>query len=399
MYRTLPRIPLYTRLDAKETDFLLGSGTGLRLSLYLPFDKSWSEPLEDKILLRDLRRDALQALEGRGTHATEVEALLAPVDALLAEPDAGRFQGQGLALFADAKRSLILLLPQAPRASVQLDARFRLDGILPQLQRRDRYALLGISQQHVRLWDCDGVGMREISLEGLETDIRRTRHFREAEYQALFHSNSSGHHGTLGHGQDPARYAIGPGDGKGLKQEIELFFRQIDRGIQARLPAPGIPLILAGVGFLLPIYRRVNTYIGLIDKDLPGHPGLPGNAEDLHVRANALLAAQETEEKNLGLGLFVENLARSRSCSGYTDVVPCAARNRLTHLFLPLGHTQWGNYDPASGRTQLFDGFRPGAEDLANLACIHALLGRAKVYSMPEKELPHNAGIAALYRN
>ncbi len=398
MFRTLTRIPLFTRLEAKDTEFLVSSGSGPRLSLYLPFDKSWREPLEDKILLRDLRRDALLALENQGTFTTDAEALLAAIDSLLSEPDASRFHGQGLALFTDGIRSLTLLLPQAPQAAVQVDVRFRLDGILPQIQHRDRYSLLSLSQHQIRLWDCDGVAMREISLEGLETDIRRTRHFQEAEYQALFHSNSSGHHGTMGHGQDSAHFATGPGDGKGLKQEIEGFFRQIDHGIQARLPATGVPLILAGVGFLLPIYRRVNTYKGLVEKDLPGHSGMLGTTDDLHARANALLAGREYEEKNVALGYYVENLARARSCAGYTDVVPCAARNQLTHLFLPLGKTQWGSYEPATGRTELHESFRPGSESLANLACIHALLGRAKVYSMPEKELPQGSGIAALYR-
>jgi hypothetical protein len=398
MFRTFNRTPLFTRLEPRDTEFLVSSGTEPRLSLYLPFNKSWREPLEDKILLRELRRDALSAMERQGSHTTEAESLLEPIEGLLADPDAGRFLGQGLALFTDGKRSLILLLPQRPQASVEVDIRFRLDGILPQIQRRDRYALLSLSQHQIRLWDCDGVAMREISLEGLETDIRRTRHFQEAEYQALFHSNSSGHHGSFGHGQDSAHFATGPGDGKRIKQEIELFFRQIDHGIQERLPAAGVPLILAGVGFLLPIYRRVNTYKGLIEKELPGHPGVLGTSDNLHARANALLAAREYEERNLALGFYLGNLARARSCAGYTDVVPCAVRGQLTHLFLPLDKTQWGTFDPATGRTQLQDRFSQGSVDLSNLACAHALLGRVKVYAMPEKELPNGAGIAALYR-
>jgi hypothetical protein len=393
---TLTRFPLKTRLEAADKDFLTSAEPGLRLSLYLPFIKSWREPLEDKILLRDLRREARASLENHFASASERESLQAPIDALLADPDASRLAGEGMAIFAAEGKALAMLLPHAPAPSVLVDRRFRLQGILPQMFGRDRYCLLGLSQHAVRLWDCDGVAMIPISLDGLDTDIRSTLHFEDAQRQASLHTNSSGHHG-MGRG-DAAHSGAGPGKGKDIKAEIETFFRQIDHGIQARLPGPGRPLLIAGVEFLLPIYRKVNTYKGLLPSEIPGNPESSGSLADLHARANALVRERERSDSNQAMGTYLENLARARSCAGYTDTVTCAAQGRLTHLFVEQGPIRWGTYEPENGRTTVWEGYRDGAEDLANLACFHAYHGRAQIYAFAPGELPGGAGIAGLYR-
>lgn len=396
MSTSLTTLPLLTRLDGKDSAFLASTGTGWRLSLYLPFDKNWRESLEEKIQLRDLRREAARCLLARGASAPIQASLLEPIDTLLSRPDAARLAGEGLALFASAERALVLLLPTAPAPWVGIDTHFRLDGILAPLFNRDRFLLLSLSQHAVHLWDCDGVAMRAIPLDGIDTDIRRTRHFEQAERQASVHTNSSGHHGQ-GRG-DAAHFVSGPGDGKEAKIEIEVFFRQIDHGIRSRLPADGMPLLLAGVSYLLPIYRRVNTYAHLLEADLPGNSESLGTPDDLHARANALMAERERVDRNHAMGLFVENLARPRSCAGYTDVVPCAVQRRLTHLLLARGRDQWGALDAATGQTRLFDGYQAGAEELSNLACVHAIQGQAQVYAFAPGEMPAGAGIAALFR-
>jgi hypothetical protein len=393
MSRTPFRLPLQTRLEEKDIVFLTQSGPAPKLSLYLPFDISWREPHAEKILLKDLRRKAERDLENRGVLAGGIAAILAPIDTLSAETQPFRDPGEGLALFSDGENAIALLLPKAPAAEVQIDRHFRLDGILPQVSGRDRFYLLSLSQHSIKLWDCDAVAMRAISLEGLETDIRNTPHFQGTEYQALFHSSTSS-----GHGHSSAYAGIGLHDGKKAKEEIEVFFRGLEHGIRPRLTARRQPMLLAGVGFLFPIYRAVNTYPALLAAELPGNPEALGSPEELHARANALLQEEEVRERNRALATYVENLTRARSCAGYTDVAPCAFQERLSHLFVPQGAQQWGTFEPSTGKTTLLNSHREGAMDLANFTCVQAIRGRAKVYALPAAELPGGAAIAGLYR-
>lgn len=393
MSNALIRVPVLTRLEEKDVAFLTQAGPSLKLSLYLPFDKSWNEPHSDRVLMNDLRRDAENALRNRGMLPGGIEPILAPLDTLLADAQANRFEGEGLAVFSDGGNALALLLPNPPVPGAHIDSYFRLDGVLTQLFRRDRFYLLSLSQHAVNLWDCDGVSRRPVSLEGLETDIRNTPHYQEAEYQSVFHSGGPA---AQGHGSSYA--GIGTADGKRVKKEIEGFFRSIDHGIQARLADKRQPMVLAGVGFLLPIYRRVNTYARLLEADLPGNPEALGTPEDLHRRAYALVQSAEASERNHALGIYVENLSRARSCAGYTDLVPCAVRGRLSHLFVAQGIPQWGDFEPSNGRTTLFDGFRDGAVDLSNVACVHAIRNHAKAYALPAAEMPAGTQIAGLFR-
>lgn len=393
MSSTLIRLPMHTRLEEKDIAFLTQAGSSLKLSMYFPFDKTWREPLMEKVLLKDLRRTAAYALQNRGALSGGIEAILAPVDSLLADTQTFRYEGEGLALFSDGEKTLAVLLPKAPAPSAEIDFRFRLDGVLTQVFARDRFYLLSLSQHAVKLWDCDGVSLHPISLEGLETDIRKTPHFQEAEYQAVVHSGNAS-----GHGQSSSHAGIGVADGRKLKKEIEVFFRAIDHGIQSRILAKKQPMVLAGVGFLLPIYRAVNTYAGLLAADLPGNSEALGTPEDLHQRAYALLQAAEIQERNQALGTFIENLTRARSCAGYTDLVPCAAQGRLSHLFVARGVLQWGDFEQATGRTVLFDTYRDGAVDLGNVACVGAIRTHAKAYAVPAGEMPAGSQIAGLYR-
>jgi hypothetical protein len=62
------------------------------------------------------------------------------------------------------------------------------------------------------------------------------------------------------------------------------------------------------------------------------------------------------------------------------------------------GPIHWGTYEPETGRTTDWDVYRDGAEELANLACIHAYHGRARIYAFAAGELPSAAGIAGLFR-
>lgn len=395
MRRQARPVPIRTRFDDEDIAFLTRMGSALKLSMLIPFDPAWKGRAESRILLGDLRRLAGDTLRTRGALDGGAEGLLAPVDALLATPEALDKAGNGLALFSDGEEALAVALPSAPAPGAQIDLCFRLEAVLPQISGRDRFYLLELAQHGIRLWDCDGVTWEAVGLEGIETDIRSMPHFESAEYQALFHTTA----GNRAHGGGSSYSGIGAGDKRDLKREIEGFFRQIDRGLREKLKEGDRPLILAGPGFLLPIYRQVNTFKGLREEELPGHPESMGSIADLHGRALNLMRTVEKKERAKALALYRENLSTERSCAGFTDLVPCAAEGRLTHLFLPEGMIQWGDFEPENGRTTLFEGYRDGARDLANLACVSALSGGARVYAVPREEMPEGASIAGLARS
>jgi hypothetical protein len=152
------------------------------------------------------------------------------------------------------------------------------------------------------------------------------------------------------------------------------------------------------VGYLMPLYREVNTYARLAPFQIPGATHAAGPVEELHAKVNALLQEERRREALKALSEYRENLVSQRTVSGFTDVVPCAQRKQLTHLFIPKGGRQWGRYSPADGRTELFGAYLHGAVDLVNLACAATLAGNGKVYVLEPGDMPEDSGIAGLCR-
>jgi hypothetical protein len=276
---------------------------------------------------------------------------------------------------------------------VQVDRHFGLEPLLHGLAGKDRFYLLGLSLHAIQLWEGDGLSMKKIPLDGLDTNIKDALHFEDSDASVHVQANRGSK------GQGSTFYGVSGGYNDEKKKEFATFFRKIDHGIAARMPRKDVPLILAGVGYLMPIYREVNTYAHLSTLEIPGKSDAAGSSEDLHDKASALLRDSEREEMKKAVATYKENLATSRTASGFTDVVPCAFYNKLTHLFVRKGSRQWGVFTPGDGKTVLIDGFRPGAEDLVNLACARTLAARGKVYVLEGDEMPEGSEIAGLCRD
>ena len=119
-------------------------------------------------------------------------------------------------------------------------------------------------------------------------------------------------------------------------------------------------------------------------------PGLAiGVLGDLFLDRYLDLDARLTEP-SLETGLDAYQVVRVRSYPG--------AAGTVINNLVALGVRQWGDFEPANGKTTVFESNRDGAVDLANLACVGAIAGHAKAYAVPPGEMPAGAQIAGLYR-
>jgi hypothetical protein len=384
----------FTREDLRR---MTEDGGGWRLSLYMPLYRTGREVRQAPILLKDLKARAAAGLEARGCDPGFAGELLAPAQQIIEDADFSLVQGEGLAILSARGYSSTFLLPFAPPAMIEVGKRFLLDPILPLLFEDGRFHLLTISMQAVRLFQADRLRLREIPLEGVAVNMRDALALDEPEGFLNNHASATGPIRDGGAGMFHG-HGNGRGDVKDRKRDILEFFRQIDRGVRQRLGDGGQPLLLAGVEYLLPLYREANTYGRLMDQALPGNPESNWDAVDLHAKAwKAYREARDLEKDNL-LRTLRERLATPRAATGLRAVLPAAAQGRISHLFVRKGWRQWGRFDPEEQRVSLEDAPGSGNEDLANLACVHALLGGAKVYSLEAADLPDRAEIGALCR-
>ena len=386
---------LKLRLTRQDLLALAKSQGGWRLSLYLPLNKAGRLGNQASRLLKELRSRSRKAAAEQGLTSDEIGELLEPVNRILEGADFGPIQGDGLVLFCARDSSVAFSLPFVPPALAEIDRQYRLDLLLPLVLEDDRFYLLDLSLNAIRLWEGNRYSLGELGLEGVETSLKEAFHWEDSQFPSLAHSLAPpGGKGGRGISQ---YYSHGGGDDKDLKRDILSFFRRIDKSLQSRID-PQVPLILAGVEYLLPLFREANTHANLLGEGVTGSPD-SFTPKVLHAKAWACLGTSFLGKRNATLARYREGLVSGRTASGISDVLPCAYQGRISHLFLRKGYRPWGAYDAALGKVTLFDSPGPESLDLCNLTCIRTFLTDGQIFLLDAPEMPADGqDIAALCR-
>jgi Bacterial archaeo-eukaryotic release factor family 3 len=181
------------------------------------------------------------------------------------------------------------------------------------------------------------------------------------------------------------------------KSRLLQYCHEVEQGVHDRLKDEEAPLVLAGVDYLLALYREVNRYPHLADKEIVGNPERL-RLEDL--RAQAWATVQPHFQRKL-----IEAVAQYRQLAGgrrtsarLRAIVPAAYQGRVGVLFVAAGCEQWGTFDSASGRLQVHPDREREDEDLLDLAAMHTLLAGGTVYAIPPDQMPTEAPLAAVFR-
>jgi hypothetical protein len=181
------------------------------------------------------------------------------------------------------------------------------------------------------------------------------------------------------------------------KDRIIRFFHQIDSAVQGMLSTENIPLVLAGVDYLLALYRKINSYPGLYDEDITGNPeGF--SAEELHEKARKIMEPHFRKIINGAAARYRQSVGTSRASDDLRVILPASYHGRVELLFVAVNVQKWGVFDQHSGSATMHERWEPGDEDLLNLAALYTVNNGGTVYAAELDEIPDNTYSAALFR-
>ena len=282
-------------------------------------------------------------------------------------------------------------LPETVPEIVRVDARYHLKPLVGMLGTARDFWLLALSQKHVRLYRGTRDRIAEVPAEGVPASLADALQSEEYERSSLqFHTGTSGTGGR--------RPAVFHGTGEpDVKDELVRYFREIDRGLRELLKGSDVPLVLAGVDYLLPIYREVNSYPHLTEEGLPGNPDSLGEVT-LHERALGVVEAIADAERAAAAARVEEAWASPKTTPDPERIVPAAAHGRVDVLFVADDAAWWGSYDHDAERVMVSTHQGEHDEDLLDLATLHTLLNGGEVFSLPADEMPKGADAVALLR-
>lgn len=360
------------------------------VSLFLPTHRSAADTRADQIRFKHVLRTAEEQLLAGGARAPEARSLLEPVAGLADDPAFWRHPGDGVAVFVAHGFFRVFRLPLALEEGAAVAPRFHVKPLLPLLRDDSRFYVLALSQNAVRLLLGSQFGIDEVTPEQMPQSLAEALKSDEVEKVHQYHTISSPGAG--------APFAMFHGHGEGhddSKDRITRYFQQVNRALHRLLHADNVPLVLAGVQYLQPLYRAVNSYAHLLPEGITGNPDdlSPG---DLHAAAWALVRPRFEQARAGAVDAYHRWAGSERASGALETIVPAAYQGRVESLLVAAGSQHWGWYDPDENRLTVHDAPQPGDDDLLDYAAIKTLLTGGRVFAMPSDGMA--LPVAAVFR-
>jgi hypothetical protein len=388
-----PSIAAATPLRRSELRELLATHAEHRLSLYMPLHAPGAEGPQNSVRLKNLLREAQSQLVLRGLRPADARAMLRPANSLVTNAAFWRQSEGGLALLLAPNVFRCDHLPMAVAEQVHVGRRFIVRPLLALLDGSDRFWLLAVSQNAVRLFRGDADRIAPIEVEGLPRDMSSALNLDISITGDQVHSASNqplqGKQAAVFHGQG--------GESDTRKEELQEYFRAIDAALRDTLQAEPAPLVVACVDYEFALYREVNTYPHLIGRALTGnveHLGL----KELHAQAWPLAEPHLGEKRRHDAGRCARLVPAGKASPHITEVLPAACEGRVETLFIARDTAVWGVHDRETGAVEVHAQSQPGDEDLLELAAVETLTHNGTVYSVPADEVPGSGSVVAILR-
>ncbi|MBC7850424.1 MAG: hypothetical protein H7Y31_11850 [Chitinophagaceae bacterium] len=334
------------------------------VSIYLVTNKSGQEIHQrfDTTHFKNVLQELTGTLASKNLDHATIESMLKPGFDMLRDESFWLKQSNGLAIFIGDNYFSFIKMPLAPMETVVCESSFYITPLLPIVSSPEYYYLLVISKQTAKLFRGDRFGLEFVPVDGLPDQG----------------SAASGNMGKT----DIAGF---------LDSVDDVLFKQIFNKENA-------PLLLAGIDYLIPIYRSVTDYHNIWEEALIGsYEHQPTTA--LFEEASKIMQPLFEQRKNKARQLFANGIATALTSSMPDQIVPAAYYGRISHLLVRKGVQLWGSFDPMKNEMTLAsEDANVSQEDLIDNAVEKTILTGGEVFLVEGDELPSDADIAAVFR-
>ncbi|MEA1052977.1 hypothetical protein U5801_24670 [Lamprobacter modestohalophilus] len=361
------------------------------LSLYQPTHRHHPDNQQDPLRFRHLVETLEQSL-ATSYPADTIRSLLEPFEALGSDRDFWNHTLDGIAVLgAPGLFQVYALQRPVPELAVAAD-RFHTKPLRRFLQSADRFQVLGVSRDEVKLFEGNRDALDEIELA---PDVPRT--ITEALGEELTEP-----HQTVGsYGGTSLGSAMRHGQG-GKKEEVdsdaERFFRAVDQAVLEHHSRPSdLPLLLAALPEHQGVFHQLSKNPFLLDKGITVHPdalaldALSQKAWQVfepHYQSRlATLADEFTLVQSKALGL-----------DDLQTIAEAAVAGRIATLLIEADREIPGRMDAATGRIQLDDLSHPDVDDVLDDLGERVLSKGGHVVVVPCEHMPTTTGAAAICR-
>lgn len=359
------------------------------ISIFLPTHRSGQDAQQDPIRLKNLLRDAEKQLLDGGMGPREAGALLQPAQALLDDANFWNHQHEGLALFMSADDFHYYALPFSVEELLVVAQSYYVKPVLPLFTNNGHYYVLAISQNEIRLFEGTRYGVGQIDLpEGTPESLEAALRLDGPQKTLQMHPGGGG---GMFHGQ-------GPGDEE-QKVWIEQYLNLVDTSLKEIFREQNAPLVLAGVDYLLPMYRKVSEYSNIMEEGITGNPDHL-RPEELQEQAWRIVETYFQQETKKIVEQYQQLADTDKATDNIEEIVAAAFNGRVDKLILSVENQIWGAFNPKDGKVMRSSNGQSKKYNLALLdfTAMHTLQNGGTVCALSQDEMPTDSPIAAVFR-
>ena len=361
------------------------------LSLYQPTHRHYPDTQQNPIRFRNLVR-VLEASLRQHYATRDIQPLLEPFQQLAHDPDFWNAPLNGLAVLGAPGLFRVYKL-QRPVAELAVVAdSFHIKPLIRMLQSADRYHVLGLNRQAIKLFE----GNRDV-LDEVELSATVPRTITEA----LGEEEKEAHLTVWTHGAGSARAAVR--SGLGSKKDIvdsdaERFFRMVDRALLKHYSRPsGLPLLLAALPEHHNLFHRVSHNPFLIEESLHIHPDALSQ-EALRDRAWRVIEPHYLARLAGLIEMFGVARSKELGTDDLVQIAEAARAGRVATLLIEADRHVPGRIDAVTGAIEFDQLANPDVDDLLDDIAELVLKTGRQVIIVPAERMPTQTGLAAIYR-
>ena len=367
----------------------------INVSVYMPTRAAASSevkkmPIQLKTLLNNVKK---KLSENYNLDNREIEKLLKPATDLIGDRVFWQNQRQGLAMFLNSKQFSYYRLPSEVPEMAEVSQFFNLIPLMPEVMFNNYYYVLALSRNHNRVLRCTKGSAKEIDIEGVPDSIQEILKYDESEKSLQYHS--SGGTAPIFHGQGVVD------DEK--REELLQYFRMIDQGLNKYLNLKDkkqkLPLIIMSVKALFPLYKEINTYPYLLEKNVEGNPD---DVSSDSIKNSAWDIASEYFHKQLDdINKTYHDLkGTGKTSTDLEDIVSAASFSRVDTLLVKKNIAQYGLFESEENKVLIAEdeNEQQNNYDLYNFAAINTVSNGGQVYVLDEDKMPDSEDVVAIYR-
>jgi hypothetical protein len=296
----------------------------------------------------------------------------------------------GLAVFISEDYFKFIRMPKATEEKIVIESSFYVTPLIPIMERKEYFYVLVISKNQCKLFKADLFGMQYIPVEGMPNGLNEE--IGDTDVSTTFRTGGRG--GTGG----ANFHGIGGGNNVDDKAYVANYFDSVDDAIWKEvLHNENAPLLLAGVEYLIPIYKSASDYKHIWEEGLTGsHEHEETNA--LYEQAMKLMQPYFEQRVNRALETYGNHSATQLTSSIPNDIIPAAYYGRISHLFVQKGEHIWGRFNEMENKVTYSESEDGGNEDLVDNVVVKTLQNGGEIFLLDREKMPADSSLAAIFR-